>query len=119
MKILLDNCVDWRLKRLLTTHEVSHAKDVGWQELGNGRLLAAAADSGFAVFITVDKKIKYEQNLDRLPLPVIEIDLPDSRLPAIAAIVPQVIEALTQIERFRFISINQDGRIITTAVRAE
>jgi hypothetical protein len=109
----------FRAKHLFPGHDVSHAKDLGWQGLSNGRLLAAVADGGFAAFITVDKQIKHEQNLELLPLPVIEIDLPDSRLPAIAAIAPQIIQALSRIERFGFISINQDGRIITAAERAK
>ena len=118
MKVLLDNCVDWRVKNLLTDHSVAHCKDLGWANLSNGDLLAAAADADFEVMITVDKKIKYEQNLDRLPLTVIEIDIPDSRLPAIAAISPQIIQALTLVGQSRFISVGPDGRITTDTNRA-
>jgi hypothetical protein len=109
--------VDWRVKRLLSSHDVSHAKDLGWTNLGNGRLLAEAANANFAAMITVDKKIKYEQNLDELPLTVIEIDTPDSRLPAIAAIAQQINQAITYAAQFRFVSIDQDGRIVTAAER--
>jgi hypothetical protein len=90
VKILLDNCIAYRVKGLLVGHDVSHAKDLGWEQLSNGRLLATAQQADFEVMITVDKRIKYEQNLDRLPESVIEIDIPDSRLPAIAAIVPRI-----------------------------
>jgi predicted nuclease of predicted toxin-antitoxin system len=113
VKVLLDNCLDWRVKNLLTSHQVSHCKDLGWGNLSNGLLLAAAAGAGFAVMITGDKKIKYEQNLDQLPLPVIEIDTRDSRLPAIAAISQQLNQALTLVGQSRFISIGPDGRITT------
>lgn len=101
----------FRSKRLWSAHEVFHARDLGWEQLSNGRLLASAAEAGFAAMITVDKKIKFEQNLDRLPLAVIEIDTPDSRLPAIAAIAHQLDQALTYVARFRFVSIDQSGRI--------
>jgi predicted nuclease of predicted toxin-antitoxin system len=115
VKILLDNCIDWRVRNLLPAHEVSHCKDLGWGNLSNGRLLAAAAEAGFAVMITVDKKIKYEQNLGQLPLPVIEIDTRDSRLPAIAAISEQLGRALNLVGQSRFISIGPDGRVTTIA----
>lgn len=114
MKVLLDNCVPYRLKRLLTEHAVSHAKDERWSNLENGKLLAAAADAGFDVFITVDKKIKFEQNLNRLPLPIIEIDTADIRLPAIAAITAQINQAISLVAKSRFISIGSDGTITTT-----
>jgi hypothetical protein len=118
VKVLLDNCMPYRSKRLFPGHKVSHAKDEGWEKLNNGLLLAAAAESDFDVMITVDKKIKYEQNLDRLPLTVVEIDTPDSRLPAIVAVSQQINQALTLAGQSRFISIGPDGRITTDTNRA-
>lgn len=109
MKVLLDNCIDWRIRRFFPSHDITHAKDLGWANLSNGRLLAEAAKTGFAVMITVDKKIKYEQNLDRLPLTVIEIDLADSRHASIKAIASKISEALSQVEQFRFMSIDENG----------
>jgi hypothetical protein len=117
LKILLDNCVDWRASRLIVGHDVSHTRNLGWETLSNGRLLAAAASAGFVAIVTVDKKIKYEQNLQTLPVTVIEIDTSDSRLPAIAAITSQLNHAITLIERWRFISIDQTGRITMTVER--
>lgn len=118
MKILLDNCVAYRVKGILAGHEVLHAKDMGWEKLNNGRLLASAAQSGFAVMITVDKRIKYEQNLNRMLVSVIEIDIPDSRFPAIAAIASHLHRGLKLVNQFRFISIDPDGRLSTAAERA-
>lgn len=108
MKVLLDNCIDWRVRRLFPQHDIIHAKDLGWANLSNGRLLAEAAKAGFAVMITVDKKIKFEQNLDHLPLTVIEIDLPDSRLASIKTVLDKLNDALAQANQFRFLSINEN-----------
>ncbi len=105
----------YRSRRLFPGNEVFHAKDRGWQKLSNRLLLAGAAEADFALMITVDKKIKYEQNLDQLPLTVIEIDTPDSRLPAIEAILQQLNQAQTFVSKSRFISIGADGRITTHA----
>lgn len=39
MRVLLDECVDWRLLRDLTGHDVKTARQMGWSELKNGHLL--------------------------------------------------------------------------------
>ncbi|WP_299788534.1 hypothetical protein [Ramlibacter sp.] len=36
---------------------------MGWGTLQNGALIAAAEAEGFDVFLTTDKKLKYQQNL--------------------------------------------------------
>jgi hypothetical protein len=36
---------------------------MGWGELSNGMLLTAAQSAGFAAMVTVDKNIRYQQNL--------------------------------------------------------
>lgn len=117
MKIFLDNCLDWRVRRLLTEHEVTHAKDIGWQKLENGKLLAAAASAGFDVMLTIDKKIRDQQNLNTLPLTVFEIDSPDSRLPEIQRLAPFILAALPDCARYRFLSVDRDGRIQRLAPR--
>lgn len=117
MRLFLDNCLDWRVGRLLTGHQVSHAKDLGWEILENGRLLSAAAEAGFDVVITVDKKMRSQQNLDALPISILEIDSPDSRLPEVQRLIPFILAALPDCRRFRFISVDQAGRIERLAER--
>jgi hypothetical protein len=73
VRVLLDNCVDVRFARLITGHEVVHARDVGWQELSNGKLLAAAEEAGFAVLITTDKNIRNQQNMAKKGMSLITL----------------------------------------------
>jgi hypothetical protein len=40
VKLLLDECLDWRLRRDLLGHDVKTGQDMGWQGIKNGRLLA-------------------------------------------------------------------------------
>ncbi len=47
----------------LTGHEVSRAAQMGWSEISNGALLAAAEDAGFEVLLTADHNIRYQQNM--------------------------------------------------------
>lgn len=85
--------------------------DVGWERLENGKLLAAAGDAGFEVMVTIDKKIRNQQNLEKLPVTVFEIDSPDSRLPEIQRLAPFIISALPDCRRYRFVSVDREGRI--------
>ena len=76
MRILLDNCVDIHAKTLFPGHAVAHVLDRAWDSLVNGTLLATAAAAGFRALVTVDKNLRYQQNLEQLPLTVIELDVP-------------------------------------------
>jgi hypothetical protein len=50
VRVLLDECVDWRLGRELAPHEVKTARQMGWTALKNGELLALAS-AHFDVFV--------------------------------------------------------------------
>ena len=63
MRLLLDQNLPRQLVPLLTGHEVSRAAQMGWSEVNNGELLAAAAAAGFDVLMTADQNIRYQQNL--------------------------------------------------------
>jgi hypothetical protein len=69
VRILLDHCLPRRLARAFPTHAVRTTADEGWEKLLNGALLAVAA-GGFDVFLTIDKKLKHQQNLATLPIAV-------------------------------------------------
>ena len=63
MRILFDKNVPYPLLRYLGKHDVSTAEELGWSRLVNGDLLRAAKDAGFAVFVTPDQSLEYQQNL--------------------------------------------------------
>jgi hypothetical protein len=63
MRILLDECIDWRLSHDLAGHDVSTVRRMGWASLKNGALLRRAAEGGFDVFVTVDRHLSQQQNL--------------------------------------------------------
>jgi hypothetical protein len=51
MRILIDECLNWRLARALTGHFAVSAQKMGWGGIKNGALLENAAQE-FDVFIT-------------------------------------------------------------------
>ena len=63
MRVLFDQGTPVPLKGLLTQHEVVTAHERGWSTLKNGELLDSAEFEGFAVIVTTDANLKYQQNL--------------------------------------------------------
>ena len=59
----MDQNVPRPLARFLVAHEVKRAAELGWAELKNGALLAAAETAGFHVLLSGDKTIRHEQNM--------------------------------------------------------
>jgi hypothetical protein len=76
-------------------HTVRTTEDEGWSGLENGDLLSAAEQAGFAIMLTADRRIRYQQNLAgrRLALvvlsspawPVVQQHIPDIRAAVDAA----------------------------------
>ena len=62
-RILLDENVPAALRHLIDGHEVRPAYEMGWSGLANGELIAAAEADGFAILVTADRNIRYQQNL--------------------------------------------------------
>lgn len=43
-----------QLVQVLSQHDTVHASQLGWAEIGNGELIAAAERDGFEVLLTAD-----------------------------------------------------------------
>jgi hypothetical protein len=83
-------------------------------DLKNGELLAVAATT-FEVLLTVDKKMKREQNLTKLPVAVIVLDGFKNTPAALAPFAPHVEIALTMIRPGQMIEISATGAITVIA----
>ena len=95
MLILLDeNLLSKKLKKPLLDlgHTVQNVEDMGWRGTKDRDLLALANIFPFDVFITSDKNLPYQQNLQNLSLRVVVLNAsstrPDRLLPLIAKITP-------------------------------
>jgi predicted nuclease of predicted toxin-antitoxin system len=64
VRILLDECLPRRLKRDLVGHHARTVPEMGWASKKNGELLALA-EADFDVFLTVDRNLSSQQNIDR------------------------------------------------------
>jgi hypothetical protein len=63
MRILFDHGTASGIARALADHEVTEAIERGWDRIYNGELLTRAGAEGFELMLTMDKKIRYQQNL--------------------------------------------------------
>lgn len=97
MRLLLDESVPSRFRRSLPSHEVRTVVEMGWSGIKNGELLALAANE-FDAFITVDKNLRYQQNLTTLPVAVIVLDAVSNELPALLPLVPVLERALSSLK---------------------
>jgi predicted nuclease of predicted toxin-antitoxin system len=93
VKILLDECVDWRLSRAIVDHEVKTARQMGWRAVKNGDLLALAAQH-FEIFVTVDQNLPAQQNIRALPIAVIVLEGRTNRIADLLPAVPSLIKAI-------------------------
>jgi predicted nuclease of predicted toxin-antitoxin system len=93
MKVFLDECVDRRLWRDLTDHQVMTARQMGWTSIKNGELLALASRE-FDVFVTADRNLSFQQNLGMLPIAVIVLSAPTNRLADVRPLVPRLLAAI-------------------------
>jgi predicted nuclease of predicted toxin-antitoxin system len=109
MRVLLDECVNPRVRAAFSDHEVSTVVDMGWRGITNGKLLALAQEA-FDVFVTLDRNLEYQQNLSLLKFGIIVVRVPDNKigsyrplfsdlLRAAEVILPGEVIQLTRIER--------------------
>lgn len=76
MRVLFDQGMPVPLRQFLDQHDVTTAYERGWSKLKNGDLLAAAEAAGFAVFVTTDTNLKYQQNLTTRRIAIVVLSTP-------------------------------------------
>lgn len=97
MRLLLDECVDQRLRLLFADHEVQTVAYAGLAGMQNGVLLDAAEGADFEVIITTDQEIPFQQNLEQRRIAILILCAPTNRLADLKGLVPAAIAALDTI----------------------
>src|SRR5262249_12257163 len=91
MRVLFDHGTPLPLRRVLPGHSISTAYEMGWAQLDNGSLLAAA-EMRFDAFVTTDQNLPYQQNLSGRRLAI--LILPTTSWSLLEAHAAQVVAAL-------------------------
>jgi len=97
MRILLDECVDWRLLRDLPSHDVKTVRQMGWNETVNGALLTLAQQK-FDVLVTTDKNLSFQQNVARFDIGVVVLRARSARLRHLRELVPTLLKRLPDVK---------------------
>ena len=97
MKILLDENLDWRLRRDLPGHTVESVPLIGWAGLKNGDLLKRA-EKDFEVLITMDSNMIDQQNFSKYRIAVIVLKAASNRIEDTRPFMPQVLAVLPTVQ---------------------
>ena len=92
VQVLFDQGTPAPLRQFLGSHQVSNAFGRGWSTLKNGELLQAGEFAGFAVFVTTDTKLRYQQNLATRRISIVVLST--TSWPRIKANVEPVVRAV-------------------------
>ena len=65
MRVLLDECVNKRLKSHLSGFEVYTVNEMNWCGVKNGRLMSLCVDNQFDIILTIDKNLIHQQNIEK------------------------------------------------------
>jgi hypothetical protein len=97
MRVLPDECVPRKFKNGLSVHECQTVPEAGLAGKKNGELLSLAEGLSFAVLITMDKGVQYEQNLSGRRIAIIVLRSTSNRLTDLVSLVPHCREQLATI----------------------
>jgi predicted nuclease of predicted toxin-antitoxin system len=99
MRLLIDECLPRKMKFLFAEggHQCETVRDAGFGGKENGELLALA-DKSFDVLITIDKNIRYQQNMTGLNISILIIRSASNDLDDIRPHVPHALVALQSIK---------------------
>ena len=93
MRILIDECLNWRLSRTLTGHYAVSAQKMGWAGLKNGVLLIEA-EKQFDVFITGDLNLNFQQDITKYNIAVVVLHAESTQLHHTLPLIPKVLTLL-------------------------
>jgi hypothetical protein len=92
MRILLDECVNPRVRAAFQGHEVKTVIEMRSGGITNGKLLALAQEE-FDVFVTLDQNIEHEFNVGKIGLGLLVVKVPDNKIKFYEQIFSEMLEA--------------------------
>lgn len=89
MRILFDQQMSKKLRQDLSPHQVSLAKEMGWERLNNGALLNKA-QAEFDVMLTMDTNIYHQQNVAHYDIAIIVLRAYGNDYESVLPLLPEV-----------------------------
>jgi hypothetical protein len=104
MRVLFDQATPVPIRPYLEGHTVSTAFQQGWDKLRNGELLAAAEQARFDLFLTTDKNIRYQQNLDDRTIAIVVLG--QQQWPHVRPHIQRVVDAINAATPGSFVEVD-------------
>lgn len=104
MRVLIDACLPVQLKAHLGLAGAATARELGWQHMKNGELLAAAQGQ-FDVLLTMDKGMPDQQKPSRFRVAVVILRARSNRLADLLPLVPKIHRVLPQVRKGQAVEI--------------
>ncbi len=101
MKIRIDECLPVALKNHINLdkkHIIKTVKDMEWIAYKNGKLIKNAVDNNYDIFITLDSKMRYQQNLSNIRMIFIFLKVKNNKLGTILKFAKSIEEIIIKIE---------------------
>ncbi len=97
MRIVLDECVNPRVKRLLEPdHTILTVPELGWSGLAD-HILVERLQGRCEIFLTIDRGFEHEHNLASLGFGIVILHVARNRPAQFAAIRDKILEALSSV----------------------
>ena len=109
MRVLIDECIDERLRNHLPGPDCQTVRYAGLAGLKNGDLLTAAEIAEFDAFLTLDQGIEYQQNLIDRKIAIVVFRAKSSRLKDLIPLIPVCLTALESIQAGQLVRIESYG----------
>jgi predicted nuclease of predicted toxin-antitoxin system len=93
VRVLLDENLPHDLAALLRGHDAETVAGCGWSGTKNGELLQLASNR-YQAFLTMDRRLPEEQQLQGLPFAVLLLIAPTNRMVDLRPLVPSILAAL-------------------------
>jgi hypothetical protein len=98
VRILLDEQLPRQLAPLLVGHDVRTVQQELWAGLQNGALLTAAEAAGFAILLTGDQNLEFQQNLAKRSLGVVVLCGASNAIEYLLPLVPKALRAIQVVQ---------------------
>ncbi len=98
MRVLLDEQLPRQLGPFLIGHEIRTVQEESWAGFKNGALLTAAEEAGFAILLTGDQNLQFQQNLAMRTLGVVVLCGASNALEDLLPLVPNALKAIEVVQ---------------------
>lgn len=107
MKILLDESLPRKLRYDFgDDHEVFTVRDRGWLGKKNGELLKIITEEKFDLFVTVDRNLPYQQNMENLTFTISILCAINNRRETLKLLIPKLFDRLAEDNNQKIIEIS-------------